>query len=762
MTGIPDFEKHVSDVRGAIPLPIEGRHVEAKTNSIPDFQSATQEYAESQDSLSAIGTTVAQSASNQMAVKLGYETGKNPHGDLLPPITEFDKNFENSYHQQANATLTLQGQKLLDDTQVQMAQSVRLTPQLIDRTHQQLQIGLNKIAESAPTAIKGELQAQFDSQILQHTTQYKDRMLRENREDDKNTYINSMDLGIKNAQELATIGNNKGAQTAVVSVIQMAESAEKNKYITPGKARVQKETAIQARINGQYTFQAKQALNEKKYPEFIDNLSKNKPEGMSNEVYLNMLTHVNSQIGFLQNLRTQQENLESTKFNVRLALNPNTISGGDIEQLRSELSPSKFEDIHLNYIKAMRTFNKDKNDSQDLMNNWNDPRAHAASSPKVIDQTFEKQVSSYQQQGINLQDAEVLVASQAGGTIPEFTRSIRNRLSSKNPSMIESAAQQIHALTTMESSNALNGLDRQDMAMFHSFASIRDSMEPNKAAQELHDRIYNKGNDEVSATEQNWNNQLHTKKPTGTSNPDYGLIVAGISKEQFLNVGDKTVFGNDLFDEYKSDYIASGGDDKTARKMLQQSVQNNYGYTNVNGIKQFTKHPIEKVLNLPDNAIGVVQQDIYNKLDKNFIENKKAYDKGEINEYWQLTPRESPEQISKNNTDISIPKNYFQNENDISLVKDKDLTNYSKSIEVIHHVRGKGIGEKYTIVLKSNPFSSTTNDEQHPTHAGWDIAVNSGSGISSLAKIAPYLGIITYDPDVAYIKSAYTKLHPLK
>ncbi len=780
--GIPDLKKNVSDVRSNAPVKTVEREVKAEQHNTPEFQSTFQDLAKSQNNLSAIGAGVAQSASNQMAAQLGYESGKNPHGDLLPPLTEFDKNFAASYHNQAAATLSLQGEKLLTDAHIEMSKPNRLNPQLIENTTRQLQVGLNKIAENAPTAIKGKLQESFDSQVLNNTAKYKEKMFSEQRQDEKNNLVNAIGLNTKNALELHTSGDKKGGNSAVESAIEMVNNAVANHYITPEEGRIARETAIQAGLDGTFINKAQKSLKENKYPEFIKKYSETDPKelGMTHEQYMNTGHAIDKQISFLQSLRTQQDKLDIATFNSKVALNPNAITPNEVLALKEKLTPLEFEGVHYDYLKAMKTFSKESRAQTDLMAGFNNPRVFAEHDGKTINKVFRTQVGEAVKQGYDLQDAEVIIAAKAGGVIPEFQRSITNRLQSKDPNQIESAAQQIHALNEMQAGNALTGLPLKDLAMYNGFSAIRDSQDPNKAAQELHERIYNSDSQVVESA---WNTQLKNTKPTGTSTHEFGLITAGLSKATFANDGDKILYGNDLLEEYHQYFVASGGDNKIARQMLKDSVSANYGYTHINGMKQMTKHPIEKVLNLPDDALGVIQDDLYNNLEVDFSYNKAMYDRGEVNEYWELTPRRS---VSPSNRDYTVQKGLYLETKEASkadLERYKNMTadeirlekvnqplTFSnirqreghEPLEVIKHTR-KGQSEKYTINIKSNPFASTTEDKDHPINGGWDIAVHSKtSGLSSLRREAPYLGTVTYSPDIDYIKSTYTKRNPLK
>ena len=389
----------------------------------------------------------------------------------------------------------------------------------------------------------------------------------------------------------------------------------------------------------------------------------------------------------------------------------------------------------------------------------------AEATEKDKNTAFDTYVQAQVKNGMSQQEAEVITAASAGGVVPTFTKSLQNRLASPNPDVADSAAQQIHTLNEMNSGNALRGLTKEDRAMYHSMEAIRDSLDPVKALQDAHDIIYNKDEDVLNASQNKWVKWKENQKPTALSDDEFGISLARLDDAKFLTVGDKTVYGNDLLQEYKTYYMTTGGNTITAQKMLDESVKNNYGTTYINGMEQTTKHPIEKVLNIPQNSIGVVQEDISNQLKTKFDEAKKLYDsndKGRPNEYWTLVPRSTASGIlsvrEKNAKDLKsgemshwIPRSAGQS----------DKYDSGAPIEVIRHFRN-GTPKRYTVVIKANPFARTTNNPDSPVSGGWDIAVNSGEGISNIYREAPYLGIITYSPDVKFIRSTYTKLHPMQ
>lgn len=714
-------------------LPVLGRKVTAESSTTPEFQSSVDAFAASRNNLSAIGAQVAQSASNAMATQLGYESGKTPQGDLMPPITNFDKTFTDSYHAQANATLSLQGQKLLDDAHVEMSKPSRLTPELIANTHAQLQMGLDKIAEQAPTAIKGSLEHTFDSQLLQQTTQYKQKMISEQREDQKNTVQNGIDVAIKNALEFGKNGDVKGAQNAVASAKAMADSALASNFLTPEEARVAKETAEQTGLNGVFINQAMGALKEGKYPEFEKNYSENKPKGMTNEQWLATGHAFNEQIGFIQSLRTQDENLKAQQMMNSIAADPGSITGTQWAAFTNSVSGIKAEEVKFKYIQALKKNQSSTVGTDALIENFSSPEAFANSSEKTQNAAFNKQVNYAVQQSektatpLSHEEAEVQVAASAGGKVPVFVNGLKNKLSSANPAMIESAAIQIHTLQASGAGHALAGLSDQDKAAYTKYEALRDSRDPATAARDMTEAVYNQDPDVQQMNKHKWSNLLTSSTQGGTQLDDFALQSVGLNKSDFITSSMGQVYGTNILQKYGTYFELLNGDKESALKLTKQYVDENYGDTGVNGGSHKTLHPLEMVLGFSDKkAVPYIQQDVVNQLNEHLAPIKESYANKKVNEYWETLPVSG---------------------------KDKGFihTDYDP-VKVKRHMRTAN-GEKtdtFNVVLQGNAFDN------------WDVSVQTASGMRNLFQIAPYLGVISYKPNVKAIRESYSKDHSLK
>jgi hypothetical protein len=759
-----DQSRNIPDVRGAVKTPILERHAEVQVGSTPDFQNAFNANAESQNTFSAIGTKVAQAASNAQAVKLGYESGKNPHGDLTPSVTEFDKNFEENYHAQANATLSLQGQKLLDDTQVHMSQATRITPKLIANTNQQLQIGLGKIAENAPTAIKGKLETTFSAQILSQDTQYKNKMFEQQREDQKNNQLNAASIYTKNAQEFATNGDTKGSQAAVDSAIKNADALEANKFITPEAARELRETAKQANLNGIYTNEATQAQKEGKYPEFAANYAKNKPVGMTNEQYITTGNHFQQQINFIDGLQKQDENLKSAEFRTQVVEDINA-AGSNLIKHQSEVSGIKFQEDKLYYLNALKRKQSLTAESDAVINGWNNKEVYVRSSDKAKDEAFDTQVKrkiiTSQNNGnpVSFSDAEAQVAASAAGPVPRMIKLMNSKLSSNNPQDIEDAGKSYQYINQLQKGENLTGVTDQSLAMLNKYMTLRQNgTNAVEAAQAAHDAVYNQKPEQKKISEENWHTIDNSViKPAGKLN--FYSSLSNIDKDSLVDPQGFTEQAEELL---KTNFSNTHDDLDTAKRMTQEALQKSYGETYVNGKKQTVFYPLEDVIGIHDSA-AFIQDDVIEQTTKQLAETKKAFDEGRSQYYWEIEPRVSPESLSKRTEQIQsevLAKGFTKESLAYKSANQRATESFSQGSQItIHKIWKNGTRQTYPLVVKADPWLVKLSNVGKPYGGSWDIVLGTSKGWKPLQRLDPMQGeIIYYQPNIEGIRAKAAKV----
>jgi hypothetical protein len=704
-------------------LPTLERQTTVKESTFPDIQSAGQQLAASNNLMSTIGANVAQAANTQMAKQLGYEAGKNPHGDIGLQLTEFDKHFADSYNTQANSVLTLQGQKLLDDAHLQMSKAPRITPELIASTQRQLDVGLKNIAANAPTAIKGQLESTFASQTLHQVSQYNEKMFTQDREDAKNNLTNAAQVHITQANELAMSGDFKAALIHEEAAKKAADNGVANRYFTPEQGRIIKESATKARLVGQWVSQADIADKRGKLPEFLKAFEGD-THGMTHEQYNTVSQAILQHVNQSKTLRAEDENLRAQQMVNQIALDPTAITPVQFQNFKNSVSPLKGEQVEFKWIQALKQKQNDTSARDTLAQNWGDARTQANAPAKLQNETFNSLVQNAQQQDKNLStdDAEVQVAAAAAATIPVFTDTLKGKLWSGDPAQMDSAARQINALKTTHQGHALTGLNDGDNALFSLYEAMRNPADPTVGARLVIENSQNLDNKVATLTKAKFATfvDINTRQAK-TDTDDWILKKFGFGKQSsifhpFRNNFDAPFMGThyaaDILSKFETFYVATRGNEPVATKMTQEYVDANYGYTAINGGKKITSTPIEKTLGFTtDDGVPFIQKDVIRQMEEPLKLLKESYDRKATNEYWTVEGEPKP----------------------------------GEPIRMTKHERA-ALGTKastFDVALIGNNFDQ------------WDINIMTSHGPVSLFLDTPQLGLTTYTPNRDRILTEY-------
>lgn len=728
-----EFKRRVSDVGGAAKVPeFQSDDSRVDTHQVPAFGQEMARLGEANNWMSAIGSTVAAKASEGLAKTLGAEAGKNPSGDtLLPAMTDFDKHFAESYETQAHATIGLEANKLITDSNIELSKASRITPEMIAKQQKEVGEGLQGIFEQAPSRIKPALQLQYGQAQLAQSEQLAERMIREQRQDRRDTAMVAAKTNAEQAHYLALSGKTAAAEAAVESTARAAQVAAEQHVISKEEAKVQTDTVRISYQSGKITGEALLAEKERRLPEFYKSLADRKDirDSDRDAVLTNVMHYMTQQ----QSLKEQNENLQAQKMITSIATNAGNITGAEWSAFEESVSPLKAEQVKFKYIQALKAQQASGMGEAALMRQWGNPEAQANAGEKLQNSTFNKSVMYTEQEAqkmggsISHEEAQVQVAASAGAKIPVFTNELKNKLHSSNPAYIESAAQQIHMLEEMHAGHALAGLSDEDHALYTQYESLRDSMDPTEAARITTDNILNQDPAVQEMTKQKLSNFLSVATTGGIPLDTFALSLVSKKKGDFINDSMAQVYGTDILNKFTAFYQITKGDQANAIKLTKKFVDENYGETYVNGGSYQTLHPLEKVLGFESkDAVPYIQQDVIDQFNKKLLPVKEAYAANKTNEYWETLPISGKD------------KAFFG-------------TDYGP-VQVKRHMRTTS-GEKvdtFNVVLHGNSFDS------------WDVAIDTGSGMRNLFQVAPFLDIVTYKPDAKAIRASYIKDHSPK
>lgn len=727
-----DFKHSVNQIPQAASLPNPIQRTERiETHDIPDMQGAISNYANSTNWMSAIGANVAAKSSNAIAGKLGTELGKNPKGNIGIPLTDFDTVMQNSYKTQSQSTLSIQANKLIVDSNLEMAKAPRITPDLLQKTNRSIALGLNNIFSHAPEEVKTGLENQYANQQVQYMAQLSERMIHEQKEDQRNTTALATKINTEQAYSFAMNGNYEAAEKAIDDVKKANDADVAARLITPEMAKANVDSARQSYLSGKYINQYEVAKSEGKGEQYLKSLADKKPKDISDEDFKTVSRSILSHVAEQQSLSNQDEQLRLAQFNTHVAQDINSITPSTMSELKQNVTPIEYEKAQLTYIRAMKAQQTKQGEISLTVGMWSDPEGFARIPEKQINQGFDVMVDRLTKYHgpvptLSRQDAEVEIAASAAGKIPVFVDGLKNKLNSPNPAFLDEAVTQMNELYKRNASHALLGLSDQDKAIYTQYKSLRDAMPPLDAAQVVIQNA-NQDNDTQTMNKAKWS--AFVKKSTAgtfstTAPTDWALGQVGMNKKDFMNPGSANLYGQMILDKYSSFYQMMNGDKENALKITKQSVEENFGYTTVNGDSFKTLHPIEKVLGYGDDhsVTPFIQNDVMDVLNRHFIPMKQLFDSKNAKEYWEVIKPKDPHKI------------LF-------------ATKYSP-IQVKKYTRdgNKVTSDLYNVVLIGNSFN-------------WDISLQTEAGLRPLPQIAPYLGLATYTPNKKAIDSAYRKAH---
>lgn len=703
-----------------VPAPGEGQQLPAayhqqervEVESIPNFQDAMANYGANTNWMSGVGSAVATKASNAIAQKIGGEMGKNPQGDLGIPITDFDKTMQDSYNTQAQATLSIQANKLITDSNLKAAQEPRITPQILNDTSQSIETGLKDILKNAPDSIKPSMEMQFGNATLDQKATLTNRMIREQKEDQRNNNALASDLNSQHAYSFALNGNDKAAQAAVENTRRLNEASVASRNgVTPEAAKANIDSARQSYLSGKMIREYNNSPNKEAY---LKSIADKKPSYLNDDDYMDVTSNLMRYVNHQDAMRAQNQSLAMTKFKTSIAMNPMAPDmTSQLQTLKDNVSPEAYEEANLHYINAVKSFHIEQGNINNALASWNDPSSFARLTEKGINKAFDMQVANYVQQSnqrgnpLNQDEAEIQVAASAGGPVPVFTKSLENKLLSGSPVSIASASHQMQMLDGMEQGRVYAGVSQKAKAIATLFQQQRGSMPDTDLARQITDNLSNVDEKTQKTLDNSWNIIL-TKGGTGVgkSLADFALQEVGLDSKNNQKLGGAyfgVIYGNDIYNQLNSNFIATRGNYDAAKKMTQDYVDSHYGDTYINGFKQKTDSPVEKYLGYPNNSnvTTYVQQDMLNQLSTSFAKAKKTHS----SDYWETMPL-------KNGV-----------------------------AEVMRTINGKKF--RYPVELVGRAGNQ------------WDVVVSTPYGQRNLFLVAPHVGVTTYVPDKEAIDKAF-------
>ena len=600
--------------------------------------------------LGEFGAKLAITASTALAQKRGYEDGKNPHGSLLPPLTQADKAYADAYVTQSQSTLGLQATKLMQEGQAELAKAWKLTPDMLSSYTKNMSEGLNDIINNAPMQAQPSLANQFNSALMQSTGSLNLKMIGQQKQQalqDATLFNNSQLSAI---YESARGGNVDAAMKMSNDMITRTKSMSNSGMITPLQSEASAKSARMSLYTGIYTGEALKSFQNKESDQFLADLLSKKPEGMNSLEWESIAKNVMGEVQLQESF--QQRNETSLYSEANRLLNSGTLTPEFIAQLESEsTSKPRFNNFMAQVSAFQRKHYKSNEQVASLIPQWTSPDAMAVASNKVKNMALVQAGQDVQQRAANngrtLDDfeAQAEAMSTAGGPVQNFTQQMNAGFLSGNPELM---IRNLKAYRALKNSNAkvLNKMEPKALAMMTNFESqMEDGNAPDIAAQKAYEVVQQKTPEQIeinTALVEQWEHSV-VNTPSRLNSWAAGFADVGGGAK----INNLPFFAIHLKNIFKSNMEYLNGDIQGATKMTQEGIDNAWGVTEVNGKSEYVFQPIEKTIGLDEAANPLIKHDIYEQLQKQIEPMKIAFEEGQkkndmrMSFYYRLAPRPS-------------------------------------------------------------------------------------------------------------------------
>lgn len=794
-----------------MPEPIEKQvRLEATVGSAP-FSQSFDNAALHESLLGQLGSTIAQNSANALATRMGYDEGMNPHGDILPPLTEADKHYAQSYTAQSRNVLSNQINKMITDAQTEVSKTYRLTPEMIKQFTEQIGEGTAEILKNAPTGVRQELGAQYTSSIISSTGALQRRLVGQNKED----AIANMKIADKTTDS-SILDNASGGNDQLAKKLYEDKVAQNKKQRATGMMTALEEQTsnTSARLSYYSGLSNARALaaREAKGDELAKYLAsladpKNKPSDLSFSEWNTIGNNTLSLMRHMDSLQQTDKNLIMSELNEKLSMNQLT----EQDILTAYQSPSvNREDINELLTKLYTHQSRGSSRAArvtTLTENFSSPKAHGESTEQTINEAYNGLVRAFKEKNPNAapMEAESSIAAISGGPIPSFLRTVANLAKSNNLDDVVAASNAYHRVQGSSPQNIM-GLNEDAYNFINAFDTFRqvNPGDPQTALAQARNALVTRTPEEQKAIEANWNAVYRKKYSTPERRHSFARKMLGVNSFfNSTNIQNQAVADDHITNLLGKYTLILGGDVEAAEQVTQKAVDNIYGDTWVNGRHEKGYLSLEKISGLGQGGTWFIQQDIVKQMDGAFKTYKEAYDAGNSDYYYRVKHPEYFQQDALHKTVL----NKSTNDSELAFIKTRlgeiskqpyaesikldsevnalqqrqsqliqmnqaiaqghktvEMKNNGIEIEKVWRSNKKGVdGRVDTLNLAVIPETNTTlsYDNAQPIAGHYFVKlISANGGLENLDSITGYkMSPVYYSPDIGQIRNNYAAFH---
>lgn len=645
------------------PLPQFDRQVTTQAETSPvNYQSALTGLATTPTALGELGSKLMQSSSEALAQRLGQHLGQNPQGNLLPPITDFDKTMTEAYTAQVHATLGLQANAYLIKGSEELSKQNRLTPEAIQAYSENMSAGLQDMIDLAPDNLKPQLESQYGNHLLNATHEFTMRMNSQQKAESaskESVWRTQQSEAIQNSIK---DGDIKLAQQMQDSLNQNIKSALAVGTISPSEAQTALTTS---KLNFESSKSIKSWMDAKANgtsESYLKSIADKKIEGLSwsesEAVRDNTLKHANA-----------EEAAENRNESLFLAEAQQEITLGTFNQDRANffkenLRPLQYTHLMTQYAVANHKAGSEQFAIQSMVSNAGNATAFIGASKKQINATYDQLVSVGTQKSevdgnpISEEDAQYQAAAFMATPVPKVIDGINRGLKNGNAKQALNALQLFERLHSLEGNKTI-GVDDRAMSIGEVFQDLLASNpgDPEGALQLAKEVVFNKDENVLKMNNANITRYMQKHASDSAHILSNAVNISGLGGNG-SNIDNPAAFTADINSRFKGYMQLTNSNEEQSKRLVARDVAKIWGETEVNGKREITRLPIEGMIHIPKGATPLIQQDIIDQLTPQLKQSEIAHGEGKIPYFWRLKDgRVSYDQYVKAKSEIESKMN---------------------------------------------------------------------------------------------------------
>lgn len=661
--------------------------------SLPEFESQVQlnatvgnaPFAESfsqialtPDTLGQVGATLATNASMELAKRRGIQAGLNPSGATLPPLTKADRAFVDAYQNQAHATLSNQGQKVINEADEALSKLNKIGPGDIAEYQKTVQKSFEDILNLAPIDAKTSLFNSFNQSLTSSVHNYQTRLISQQKAEQKANSDLALTTAANNVHNSWLDGNMDKAQQFLGDQIEQISKGVSAGIYTKVQGDALKKSAALNYLTGEQIQRGIAAHNEGKSAEWLDSLvsPKSKPKNIS---WSDWETVGNNARNYLANReKFTRQSAQVIAGHGYLEIANQTMTADKLAQYQEDLKdePELFNNLAIAFAHNNHSASASSQRLANISANWQNIDVMKMASNEDINKSFTQLSELYQQQQqamgnpISKDEADFVTAASSAVPVPLYTQSLQRQISSGIPGQMTNGIHyynRLKALPGNKSTGFLN--DQKAVAMKENFQNALSEGKTEEEAANIAQEIWNQKDkpDVVEFIKAQTDSALRTFADTTPNSYQWARnklsIGGGVTVE---NPGALAGQWRSLFSTAMK---FTQGNVAVSEQTASEGMNQTFGESIVNGYLGYMQYAPEKMIGLGKAAVPLMQEDIYQQLKPMVEFSKKAYEAGAQPFYYEIGERPDYKAYREAQNRLRFGKDYISLDNPKGLIE---------------------------------------------------------------------------------------------